>query len=189
MVRGKIIAIAVGLLVLGIGLRLWLGWRSAPKVERGAPPPAAVARAAPAVRQGASGAPALPRSAMPEASAALETMASGPWGRNPFLTPPEEAALTRQPASADASPDFAPREVKAILVSEGRRFAMINGHMVAEGDYIGGERVLEIRPRAVVLGRGTRTRTVEMRFPGTPIRSRPGPMGPPQEGEGGRTSR
>jgi hypothetical protein len=126
---------------------------------------------------------------MPEASAALEAVASGPWGRNPLMTPPEEAALTRQPASADASPDFAPREVKAILVSEGRRFAMINGHMVAEGDYIGGERVLEIRPRAVVLGRGTRTRTVEMRFPGTPIRSRPGPMGPPQEGEGGRTSR
>jgi len=187
MVRGKIIAIAVGLLVLGIGLRLWLGSRSAPPAERVSRPAAPLA--APAVRQGASGAPALPRSAMPEASAALETMASGPWGRNPFLTPPEEAALTRQPASADASPDFAPREVKAILVSEGRRFAMINGHMVAEGDYIGGERVLEIRPRAVVLGRGTRTRTVEMRFPGTPIRSRPGPMGPPQEGEGGRTSR
>jgi len=184
MVRGKIIAIAVGLLVLGIGLRLWLGSRSAPPAERVSRP-----AAAPAVRQEASGAPALPRSAMPEVSAALEAVAGGPWGRNPFLTPPEEAALTRQPASADASPDFAPREVKAILVSEGRRFAMINGHMVAEGDYIGGERVLEIRPRAVVLGRGTRTRTVEMRFPGTPIRSRPGPMGPPQEGEGGRTSR
>jgi hypothetical protein len=106
----------------------------------------------------------------------LEALTSGPWGRNPFLTPDEEAALPGQARPVDFSAEFAPREVRAILVSEGKRIANIDGHVVAEGDLIGKERVLEIRPHAVVLGHGKRTRTVELTFPAAAVRATPVPV-------------
>jgi hypothetical protein len=106
----------------------------------------------------------------------LEALSRGPWGRNPFLTPEEEAAHLGQARPADLSAEFPPREVKAILISEGRRIANIDGHVVVEGDLIGKERVLEIRPHAVVLGHGTRTRTIELTLPAAPVRAIPAPV-------------
>jgi hypothetical protein len=106
----------------------------------------------------------------------LEALTSGPWGRNPFLTPDEEAALRAHAAPPDFSSEFAPREVRAILMSEGKRIANIDGHVVAEGDLIGKERVLEIRPHAVVLGHGKRTRTVELTLPAAAVRATPVPV-------------
>ncbi|MGH7424120.1 MAG: hypothetical protein ACREJ1_10665, partial [Candidatus Methylomirabilales bacterium] len=106
----------------------------------------------------------------------LEALSSGPWGRNPFLTPDEEAAHLGQARPVDFSGEFAPREVRAIVMSEGRRIANIDGHMVAEGDLIGKERVLEIRPHAVVLGHGKRNRTVELTLPAAAVRATPVPV-------------
>lgn len=188
MVRGKVVVIAVSILLLGIGLRLWL--------ERGpARPPATVSRpstevtkASPETRPGPPQ-PQTPRP-IPFNREELEILSRGPWGRNPFLTPEEEAPLgdpARLPVGAP--PGFAPLEVRAILVSEERRIAMIDGHMVAEGDLIGEERVLEIRPHAVVLSKGKRTRTIEIEFPAIPVRSTAVPMTQGGRSGGGKSSR
>lgn len=175
MLRGRIIVIALGLLLLGVGLRLWLG-RPAPRPGRAARPAGEVAQVSPGAAQEAPRAPLTPSPDLTVRRDELEALSSGPWGRNPFLTSDEEAALRAHAGPADLSSDFAPREVRAILMSEGRRMAMIDGRVVREGDLIGNERVLEIRPHAVVLGRGNRTRTVELQLPAVPIRSTPVPM-------------
>jgi hypothetical protein len=190
MVRGKIIALAVGLLLFGIGLRLWLGCGPAPRGARTSPSsPALLTRAVSAVRQDPSGMPVPSGRVSSYRRDELEAVGRGPWGRNPFLTPAEEAALLRGAGFQEVPVGFAPRVVQAILVSAERRIAMIDGHVVAEGDLIGEERVVEIRPRAVVLGRGSRIRTVEMQVPGIPVRSRTAPAAPGESHEGGKTSR
>lgn len=116
----------------------------------------------------------------------LEALRKGPWGRNPFLTPEEEAPLSPE-RRAESPAGFAPIEVQAILVSEGKRIAMIDGLVVAEGDLIGEEEVLEIRPRAVVLRKGDHTRTVEMEFPAIEVQSTPAPTAGGKGSKGGKT--
>jgi len=177
MVRGKVIMIAVGLLLVGIALRFWLGSRPAPRPGR-AGRPQAVTQASPEARE-KTPAPQGPPASSPDLTVRreeLEALSSGPWGRNPFLTADEEAALPGQARPVDFSAEFAPREVRAIVMSEGRRIANIDGHVVAEGDLIGKERVLEIRPHAVVLGHGKRTRTVELTLPAAAVRATPVPV-------------
>ncbi len=186
MVRGKVIMIAVGLLLMGIALRFWLGSRPAARPGR-AGRPQAVTQASPATPEKVPHGPVTSSPDLILKREELEALSSGPWGRNPFLTPDEEAALRAHAAPPDFSSDFAPREVSAILMSEGRRIAMIDGHAVAEGDLIGKELVLEIRPHAVVLGHGKRTRTVELTLPAVPIRARPAPVTRGAEG-GERTT-
>jgi hypothetical protein len=175
MVRGKVIIIAVGLLLGGIVLRLWLGSRPAARPGR-AGSPQAVAQASPATPEKVAPQPVTSSPDLTIKRDELEALSSGPWGRNPFLTPDEEAALRAHATPPDFSSDFAPREVSAILMSEGRKMAMIDGHLVAEGDLIGKERVLEIRPHAVVLGHGKNTRTVELTLPATQVRAKPVPV-------------
>ena len=175
MLRGKVIMIAVGLLLVGIALRFWLGSRPAPRPGR-AGRPQAVTQASPDAREKAPHGPATSSPDLTVRREELEALSSGPWGRNPFLTPDEEASLLRQARPVDFSAEFAPREVRAIVMSEGRRIANIDGHVVAEGDLIGKERVLEIRPHAVVLGHGKRTRTVELTLPAAAVRVTPVPV-------------
>jgi hypothetical protein len=177
MVRGKVMLIAIGLLLGGIALRFWLGSSPAPRPGR-AGRPQAVTQAAPEAHEKAAApdGPVMSRPDLTVTREELEALSSGPWGRNPFLTPDEEAAHLGQARPADFSAEFAPREVRAILMSEGRRIANIDGHVVAEGDLIGKERVIEIRPHAVVLGHGKRTRTIELMLPAAPIRATPAPV-------------
>jgi len=175
MLRGKVIMIAVGLLLMGIVLRFWLGSRPAPRPGR-AGRPQAVTQASPGAPEKVPHGPVTSSPDLTVKREELEALSSGPWGRNPFLTPDEEAALPGQARSVDFSAEFAPREVRAILMSEGKRIANIDGHVVAEGDLIGKERVLEIRPHAVVLGHGKRTRTVELTLPAVPVRATPAPV-------------
>lgn len=175
MLRGKVVMIAIGLLLAGIALRLWLGSGPAPRASR-AGRPQAVTQASPEAREKA---PQGPVTSSPDPTVTreeLQALSSGPWGRNPFLTPDEEAALSGQARSVDFSAEFAPREVRAILMSEGKRIANIDGRVVTEGDLIGKERVLEIRPHAVVLGHGKRTRTVELTLPAAAVRATPVPV-------------
>ena len=175
MLRGKVILIAVGLLLGGIALRFWLGSGPAPRPGR-AGRPQAVTQAAPQAREKASHGPMPSSPDLTVKREELEALSSGPWGRNPFLTPDEEAAHLGQARPVDFSGEFAPREVRAIVMSEGRRIANIDGHVVAEGDLIGKERVLEIRPHNVVLGHGKRTRTIELTLPAAAVRATPVPV-------------
>ena len=173
--RGKVIMIAVGLLLMGVALRFWLGSRPAPRPGR-AGRPQAVTQASLEAREKAPHGPVTSSPDLTVKREELEALTSGPWGRNPFLTPDEEAVLPRQARPVDLSAEFAPREVRAIVVSEGKRIANIDGHVVAEGDLIGKEQVLEIRPHAVVLGHGKRTRTVELTLPAAAVRATPAPV-------------
>jgi len=175
MLRGKVIMIAVGLLLVGIALRFWLGSSPAPRPGR-AGRPQAVTQASPEAREKAPHGPVTSSPDLIVKREELEALSSGPWGRNPFLTPDEEAAHLGQARPVDFSAEFAPREVRAILMSEGKRIANIDGHVVAEGDLIGKERVLEIRPHAVVLGHGKRTRTIELTLPAAAVRATPIPV-------------
>lgn len=181
MVRGKVILLAVGILVVGIGIRLWLSWKaSTPRPAAVSAPTAPAPQVAPQAEAPAL-APPAPKAERPEVAIprkALEALSSGPWGRNPFLTPAEEAASQQLVAKApEATPGFATLRVRAILISEGRKIATINGHVVTEGDWVGQERVLEIRPQAVVLQKGADRRTVELEFPTVPIHVGPAPPG------------
>ncbi len=53
-----------------------------------------------------------------------------------------------------------PLELKAILIGEHIRLASINQRILTIGDEINGERVLEIHPDRVVLGKGKERRTI-----------------------------
>jgi hypothetical protein len=67
-------------------------------------------------------------------------------------------ASTSEGQPTDISP---PRlKVKAILISDHIRLASIDQHIVAVGDLIHDERVLEIQSDRVILGKGDRKRTL-----------------------------
>ncbi len=74
------------------------------------------------------------------------------WGRNPFLTPEEEATGGRPGAKG--------LDVKTIIVGENRSVASLGGYTVSVGESIGEERVVEIRSHAVVLERNGRRRVI-----------------------------
>jgi MSHA biogenesis protein MshK len=86
-----------------------------------------------------------------------------------FLLVPEGLAEladpTRPPGfggEAAAIRPSAPLIVTSILVSSGRKIAVIDGRSVKVGDSIGGARILEIAPDTVVVR--TRTGTAELRL-------------------------
>lgn len=188
MVRGRIIIICGIVLALGVGLRLWMNSGSAHRPARAARPATAPTEA---TEPGRETRRRTPRPSMPPEEISLkreelEALNTGPWGRNPFLTPQEEAPLPPPERVVEGPSGLAPIQVRAILVSEGKRIAMIDGRVVAEGDLIGEEEVLEIRPRAVVLRKGTQTRTVEMQLPAIEVQSAPAPMGRGMGSKGGK---
>jgi len=72
------------------------------------------------------------------------------WGRNPFLTPEEEATGGR--------PGTKGLDVKTIIVGEDKSVATLGRYTVSVGENIGEEKVVEIRRDAVVLERNGRRR-------------------------------
>ena len=72
------------------------------------------------------------------------------WGRNPFLTPEEEATGGR--------PGTKGLDVKTIIVGEDKSVATLGRYTVSVGEKIGEEKVVEIRRDAVVLERNGRRR-------------------------------
>jgi hypothetical protein len=94
------------------------------------------------------------------------------WSRDPFFTAAEEQALaTPKVATAPVTPPapLPAYTVKAILISGADKVAALNGRLVSEGDAIGEERVVEIRPDAVVLERGGQRRRLAILGGTTPI--------------------
>ena len=72
----------------------------------------------------------------------------------PEKTPPRETKMV----DIHPSPVPPPLTVKAILISSQSRWALIDRHMVREGDSIGGEKILVIAKDHVVLGGGDKER-------------------------------
>ncbi len=90
-------------------------------------------------------------------------------GRDPFLLPPGVHLLSKigtgsgargGSSGADNRPIEDPMKVKAILISDDVRLALIDRHIVTVGDSIRGEKVLEIKTDRVTLGKGDQKRTL-----------------------------
>jgi hypothetical protein len=91
--------------------------------------------------------------------------------RDPFLLPAGVRLLSKVdassgtkgvPARADGKGNDipGPLKVKAILISDHVRLALIDRHIVTVGDSIHDEKVLEIRADRVFLGKGNQKRTL-----------------------------
>jgi len=85
-------------------------------------------------------------------------------GRDPFLLPPGVHLLSKIGASlgvkggpSRTEPDM---RVKAILIGDHIRLALIGRHIVTIGDSIHDEKVLEIKTDQVILGKGDQKRTL-----------------------------
>jgi len=86
-------------------------------------------------------------------SSGLELQPTGEdtaWGRNPFLTPEEEARGGR-PATQGLV-------IQTIIIGHDKSVATLGGRTVEVGDRIGEEMVVEIRRDAVVLEKNGRRR-------------------------------
>jgi len=94
--------------------------------------------------------------------------------RNPFLLPPGVYLLSKEGAGPvrkekaigpDAKleeTETSPFKVRAILIGDQIRLATIGPHIVAVGDKINDETILEIKNDRVVLGKGDRKRTLHL---------------------------
>ena len=97
------------------------------------------------------------------------TILSQERGRDPFLLPPGVHLLSKigtalgvrgAPSGMDNRPRENPMMVKAILISDHVRLALIDRHIVTVGDSIRGEKVLEIKTDRVTLGKGDQRRAL-----------------------------
>lgn len=84
---------------------------------------------------------------------------AGPWGKDPFGSPPEPVSgdETRS-TTAGASPDL-----EGIIAGPSGVVAILNGRIVRVGDRVSGEWVREITPNAVTLQRGQQVRRIGLR--------------------------
>ena len=64
------------------------------------------------------------------------------------------------PSKPEVSP--VPPKVKAIMISDQVRLALIDRQIVAVGDSINDERILEIKTNHVILGKGDKKRVIHM---------------------------
>jgi len=95
--------------------------------------------------------------------------------RNPFLLPQGVYFLSKEGAGSvrkekGKGPEVkleeietAPFKVRAILISDQIRLATIGSHIVAVGDKLNGETILEIKNDRVIIGKGDRKRTLLLR--------------------------
>ena len=85
-------------------------------------------------------------------------------GRDPFLLPPGVHLLSKigAPLGVKGLPQKTEtdRGVKAILIADHIRLALIDRHIVTVGDSIRDEKVLEIKTDRVILGKGDQKRTL-----------------------------
>lgn len=79
-------------------------------------------------------------------------------GRDPFSLPSGVYLLSKAKTAPAANTFSIPQRVKAILISDYIRLALIDRHIVTVGDSINHEKVSDIKPDRVVLGKGNKKR-------------------------------
>jgi hypothetical protein len=125
------------------------------------------------------------------------TILSQESGRDPFLLPSGVHLLSKigtasgtkgDRSGTDNRPNEDLMKVKAILISDHVRLALIDRHIVAVGDSVHGEKVLEIETDRVTLGKGDQKRAlllsqspVQLTVEESPSHSYPSPQ---RESEG-----
>jgi len=112
--------------------------------------------ARPAVRQPAI--EKVPVQGPPVVSVRGEVDVGTSWGRNPFLTE-EEARV----AGAERL------RVNTIIVGPPKPVAVVDGRAVMVGEKVGEERVVEIRPNAVILERDGRKKVLSVSEPAVSV--------------------
>jgi hypothetical protein len=84
---------------------------------------------------------------------------AGPWGKDPFGSPPEPVSEDEtRSTTAGASPGL-----EGIIAGPSGVVAILNGRIVRVGDRVNGEWVREITPNAVTLQRGQQVRRIGLR--------------------------
>lgn len=98
-------------------------------------------------------------------------MDEGLWGRNPFLTVEEISLLQKKGALLpDPRKILLPTwEVQAVLISNSSKVVIVNDHILTIGDFLGDERILEIKEDGIVLGKNGKKRVIKQRQPFIPI--------------------
>lgn len=126
--------------------------------------------------------------------------------RNPFLLPPGIYFLSKEgggsvrkeiapgPEAKSEEIETSPFKVRAILISDQIRLATIGSHIVAVGDKLNGETILEIKNDRVILEKGDRKRTLHLHQ--SPLQltieappPSPSPTTLPAGGQGGKDRR
>ena len=82
------------------------------------------------------------------------------WGRDPFELPLGVELRTDVEEESPKAVKASIKKVTAILITDSRKVASINHKVVAVGDLIDGERVLEIRPDRVILEKDGRRQVI-----------------------------
>lgn len=82
------------------------------------------------------------------------------WGREPFELPPGvQLRVDEKEVSPEAiNPNI--KKVTAILITGSRKVASINHKVVVVGDFVDGEKVLEIKPDRVIIEKAGRRRVI-----------------------------
>ncbi len=84
----------------------------------------------------------------------------------------ENVATRSQPVEKkEETPEtLQPLEIKGIIVSQSGKSVIINARVFSEGDYIGEERLTEIKPDSVVLEREGRRRELRLKQSSSPVK-------------------
>ena len=90
------------------------------------------------------------------------TVFSQESGRDPFSLPSGVYLLSKAKIAPVTNALSHPQRVKAILISDYIRLALIDRYIVTVGDSINGEKILEIKPNKVILGKGNKKRTLPL---------------------------
>lgn len=80
--------------------------------------------------------------------------------RDPFSLPSGVYLLSRAKTVQLTNAHSHLQRLKAILIGDYIRLALIDRHIVTVGDSINGEKVLEIKPDRVILGKGNKKRNL-----------------------------
>jgi hypothetical protein len=91
--------------------------------------------------------------------------------RDPFSLPADIHPLSKGETSTVTKKEESKEgRVKAILISRHIRLALIDRHIVTVGDSISGEKVVEIRPDQVILGKEGKKRTLFLHQSSIPLK-------------------
>lgn len=153
---------SLALLVGSIVYNVWVFTRPAADTRTGpVTSVAAVDAPAPSVPGGSIPATVDPAQVKPLPDVALDR--SPEWPRDPFASLRQAPAIAQTDVPAPVQIEEPDPVVASILYSSDRRLAMIDGRVARIGDVVGGAKIIDILPNAVIIEsprRGQRTLTL-----------------------------